>query len=211
MACLGYSTGPSHELFAPSPWNPEGYIQRPDVTLFNTRVIEDTGGTITKPRSPEQIANSALKDIRCTINLEWTRGLSRVLIKDPRFCATGLYWIMRGIPDGFDIELLHISRDIESTARSCLSHYDVKEYVDSSLHQAHETVKLYDDYAAWLLRNVPQRSLHVKYEDLLLEPLAAVRRLASFAECGDEGAVKSALAATKAGHSLIPTEGELPP
>lgn len=210
MACLGYASGPIEELFAPSPWNPAGYMQRPDITLFNTRVIERAGGTIAVPSSPEHIAHSVPSDMRCSIDLEWMQALNRVFIKDPRLCATALYWIRCGMLDGFEIELLHISRDIESTARSCLSHYDVKAYVHGTASQARATIKIYDDYAGWLLRNMPFHSQHVNYEDFLLEPTAVVRRLASFAECHDAQKITAALAATKAGHSSMSKEGELP-
>lgn len=210
MACLGYASGPLEDLFAPSPWNPAGYMQRPDVTLFNTRVIEHAGGSIAVPPSPEHIVRSVPSEMRRSIDLDWTQPSSRVLIKDPRFCATALYWIKSGLLDGFEIELLHISRDIENTARSCLSHYDVKRYVHGTLSQARTTIKLYDNYAEWLLRNVRHRSLHVHYEDFLLEPAATVRRLASFAECRDGQALTAALAATEDGQSVMSGEGEPP-
>lgn len=191
-------------------WNPAGYIQRPDITAFNTRLIQRAGGSVAVPPDPNQIVSAVPDSVKHEINLAWTRREGAVLLKDPRFSVTAQYWIRSQMVPESDFEILHISRRFDSAVRSCLLHYDVKEYVQHSADEALKTLQLYDEYAAWHVRTMNVHSTHVSYEDLLSRPIDTIERLANFARCDDVRLIARAVDATKVGQSRIPTDSDHP-
>lgn len=210
MSCLGYSTGPRDDLFEPTDWNPAGYIQRPDITAFNTRLIQRAGGSVAEPPNPNKIVSAVPDSAKDEIKLAWTRREGVLLLKDPRFSVTAQYSIRNQMVPDSDCEILHIPRTFDSAVRSCLLHYDVKQYVQHSADQALKTLQLYDEYAAWHVRTMNVHSTHVLYEDLLSRPIDTIERLAEFARCDDVRLIARAVDATKVGQSRIPTDSDYP-
>ena len=200
---LGADPGPESGLFEATAWNPSGYIQRPDITAFNTELIVSTGGTLTRPCPPEEISKRTDPSHFNSLSLDWTRSTSNVLAKDPRFCFTLLAWMQHGVFADFDLALIRITRDIKQTAASALAHYDVKNYCENSFVTAQEVITRYDQAAHWHEVNLRVPCHTITYEDLINEPPAEVSRLAGFMGVSDTNLISSAIAATLEGKSRI--------
>ena len=180
LSRLGADPGPVHQLYEPTDWNPRGYIQRPDVTAFNTGLIVAAGGTLSRPPLPEQIARSSTPEAFGALDLGWMVSAPITLLKDPRFSITLLAWLRHGAFGGRDVRLLRISRGLEANVDSALAHYDVKHYCGKSPETARQVLAAYDEAAAWHLARLPVPGLHLVYEDLVTDTGRQVDRLAAF-------------------------------
>ncbi len=200
---LGASPGPESELYEATEWNPSGYIQRPDITAFNTQLITSAGGTLTEPPSPEEIAQRADATVFNALNLKWSHAQPAVLAKDPRFCFTLLTWVRQGVFAHYNLALIRISRDTQQAASSALAHYDVKHYCENSFETAQKVIARYNQAAQWHVENLGVPSHSIAYETLIAEPEAEVARLAKFMGTADPKIIASALAATLEGKSRI--------
>jgi len=200
---LGANPGPEGELYEPTDWNPCGYIQRPDITAFNTKLITDAGGSLSEPPTPEVIAERTNPEVFKSLNLDWTLKLRNPLIKDPRFCFTLLSWIRGGIFAKHSLSLIRISRDLDSTAASALAHYDVKNYCGNSLSTAKKVISTYEAAASWHEKNIDAPCHHVKYETLIANPTEEIKRLAEFMNVKDTKLIQSAIEASLEGKSRV--------
>jgi hypothetical protein len=203
VMCLGYSAGPEKELFEPTDWNPAGYIQRPDVTAFNSQLIKNAGGTIANPPHPEEIKGYTPYAKVPDIDFGWANQERSFLIKDPRFCVTLHYWIEKKLFGKVDLAIIRIKRDINDVVRSCLLHYDVKEYLGRSEQQAHHSIALYEKYADWHIRNIKAAKIEIAYEELVFQPADTVKLLSRHLQCDNEEQIDMAIAALNTGRSRI--------
>jgi hypothetical protein len=197
------SAGPEDELYEATDWNPAGYIQRPDVTLFNTSMIRQAGGNLTEPPHPEVIASAIDREFFSSLNLSWIENYASVVIKDPRFCFTLLAWIRHSIFADSEVHLIRVSRDIETTAMSALVHYDVKHYCGNHPDTARQVIRSYDAFAAWHLENLDLPHFHLVYESLFETPEKTIRKIAHFIGKEDEPTISAALAELNEGRSKI--------
>jgi hypothetical protein len=179
-------------LYEPTDWNPKGYIQRPDVTAFNTGLIIAAGGTVSCPPLPEQIARDSTSETFGALDLGWMRSVSRPLIKDPRFCFTLLAWLRHGALAERDLHLVRVSRGLDANVASALAHYDVKHYCGESSETAREVLTAYDQAAAWHLDLLQVPGLHLVYEDLVNDIDRQVKRLAAFMGVTDPACLAAA-------------------
>jgi hypothetical protein len=189
---LGASPGPVDQLYEPTDWNPKGYIQRPDVTAFNTGLIVAAGGTLSVPPLPERIARNASSESFSALDLGWMRAAPITLLKDPRFCFTLLAWVRQGALGECDLRLVRISRGLDANVDSALAHYDVKHYCGESSETARKVLVAYDQAAAWHLDWLPVQGLHLVYEDLVTDTERQVNRLAAFMGVTDSACLAAA-------------------
>lgn len=204
---LGFYPGAKEELYVPTDWNPAGYIQRPDITKFNTELILDTGGTLQKPPSPESILSMCKPGKFESLNLHWMCDQDKIMIKDPRFCFTLLTWLKLGILKDFELKIIRILRDPKMAAKSSMLHYDVKSYVGSPLSCAIDVIQTYNEAAAWHCNNMQIPYLNVKYEDLISQTNECVRKTSNFLGVDDEQSINDACLAVSLGKSIIPNLG----
>lgn len=210
VQALGASPGPTEALYEPSDWNPSGYVQRPDVTALNTRLIAAAGGDLAEPPEPDTIADAVDGVDFQGLDLTWTETVDRWLVKDPRFCFTLQAWIRHGVFGTRRLSLVRVARGVEPAAQSALAHYDVQRYCRHSLDVAREMVVRYDRAAAWhcdSLRHSVQ-SLTVSYEALVADPAPTVRALATFMDVEDPERIEAALVAVEHGVSRVDTSLE---
>lgn len=175
---LGLSAGPEDRLFPATPWNPAGYIQRPDVTAFNTALITGAGGSLTIPPSPWVIASVTDPAQFELLDLHWTRSCGPWVLKDPRFCFTFAAWTASGLFERCSPFIVRISREVDQAAASALNHYDVRHYCENSMTTAREVIGAYDRAAAWHCAHLKVPSFHCTLEGLIARPLATVTALA---------------------------------
>jgi hypothetical protein len=199
---LGAWSGPADELFPPTEWNPAGYIQRPDVTAFNTWLIEKPGGTLQSPAHPAATTRSISDADFASIDLEWARNRDCVLIKDPRFCFTLAGWLAHSPIREAEIRVVRVRRNIEDAADSALSHYDVRHYCGPSRETALGMLRAYDDAAGWQCEHRGVAHITVDYEDLLADPAQMIRQIADFMGCEDQTRISSALRGLEYGRSV---------
>ncbi len=205
LSRLGADPGPVHQLYEPTEWNPKGYIQRPDVTAFNTSLIAAAGGTLSRPPLPEQIARSSTPETFGALDLGWMRSARTTLLKDPRFCFTLLAWLHHGSFGGRDLRLVRVSRGLESNVDSALAHYDVKYYCGESRETARQVLAAYNEAAAWHLARLPVPGLHLVYEDLVTDIDRQVERLAAFMGITDPACLAAARGELGTGRSRFDT------
>jgi hypothetical protein len=179
-------------LYDPTDWNPKGYIQRPDVTAFNTGLIVAAGGTLSRPPLPEQIARNSTSETFGALDLGWMRSAEFTLLKDPRFCFTLLAWLRHGALEESDLRVVRISRRLEANVDSALAHYDVKHYCGESRKTARQVLAAYDEAAAWHLDRLPVPGLHLNYEDVVTDIGRQVSRLAAFMGVTDPACLAAA-------------------
>lgn len=203
LSRLGANPGPAHQLYAPTDWNPKGYIQRSDVTALNTALIVAAGGTLSCPPLPEQIARSSTPEAFSALDLGWMRSAPITLLKDPRFCFTLLAWLRHGCFEGRDLRLVRISRGLEANVDSALAHYDVKHYCGESPAMARQVLAAYDRAAAWHLDRLPVPGLHLIYEDFVTDSERQVDRLAAFMGVTDPACLAEARGEVGTGRSRI--------
>jgi hypothetical protein len=201
---LGANAGPESALYEPTAWNPSGYLQRPDITAFNTRLITGAGGTLTDPPSPAQIADRTDPGIFASLDLGWARTGGAVLAKDPRFCFTLLAWQRHGVFAGHELALIRISRGVEETVGSALAHYDVRHYCGNSPDTARRVITTYDENARWHASTLGAPCHSVVYEQLVADPAGEVAGLAAFMRVTDPARIAAAVAATLEGKSRMP-------
>ncbi len=200
---FGYSPGPEDDLFPPTPWNTDGYYQRPDVTHFNTRLIENTGGEIGDPPHPDIICKKNSREFKKEIDLNWCKKYEKILIKDPRLCFTLKYWIENSIVNYKNIKILFITRSLDDVAESCLLHYDVKNYVKNNKLQSIKTTKKYNKYANWHISKFNLNSLILSFDDLVYDTLYQINRISNFLECKDSTLIEKAVNSMLTGRSEI--------
>ena len=205
LSRLGADPGPVRQLYEPTDWNPKGYIQRPDVTAFNTSLIAAAGGTLSSPPLPEQIARSSAPEAFEALDLGWMRSAPITLLKDPRFCFTLLAWLRHGAFGGRDLRLVRVSRGLESNVDSALAHYDVKYYCGESRETARQVLAAYDEAAAWHLARLPVPGVHLVYEDLVNDVARQVERLAAFMGVTDPACLAAARGEVGTGLSRFDT------
>lgn len=201
LGTLGASPGPAEELYEPSDWNPAGYIQRPDITAFNKRLIAQAGGHDGDPGAPEAIAAVASARDFAALDLGWMRGPGPVVVKDPRFSFTLLTWLRRQAFGDREVRLVVTSRQPADMIRSALSHYDVKHYCGNTPEGARRTLDAYGAGADWHAAHAGLAVLAVRYETLDQEPARAVDALAAFMGVTDPGAIAAAKMACDRGRS----------
>lgn len=205
LARLGADPGPVHQLYEPTDWNPKGYMQRPDVTAFNTSLIAAAGGTLSSPPLPEQIARTSTSETFGALDLGWMRSDPISLLKDPRFCFTLLAWLRHGVFAGRELRLLRMSRGLAANVDSALAHYDVKHYCGNSPETARRVLAAYDEAAAWHLDRLPVPGLHLVYEELVTDTDRQVDRLAAFMGVTDPACLAAARAEVGTGRSRFDT------
>jgi len=201
LGTLGASAGPTEELYEPSDWNPAGYIQRPDITAFNKRLIAQAGGHDGEPGTPEAIAAAAGVRDFAALDLGWMRGPGPMVVKDPRFCFTLLTWLRLQAFGDREVRLVMTSRQPADMIRSALSHYDVKHYCGNTPEGARRTLDAYAGGAEWHAAHAGLAVLTVRYETLDQEPALAVETLAAFMGVTDPGTITAAKAACGRGRS----------
>ena len=200
---LGANPGPEGELFEPTDWNPSGYIQRPDITAFNTKLIINAGGSLSEPPSPEIIAERTDPKVFAELDLTWTLPPNNPLIKDPRFCSTLLTWQRCGIFKNHQLALIRITRNLETNTASALAHYDVKNYCGNDAAIAKKVLSAYDAAASWHENNLNAPCHKVKYETLIAHSAEEIKRLATFMNVQDEKRIQSAIQASLEGKSRV--------
>jgi hypothetical protein len=201
---LGAYPGDASDLYEPTDWNPEGYIQRPDVTLFNTHLIERSGGNLTHPPHPLEIASKlSRKDFVDNLDLSWISSHDIILIKDPRLCFTLLSWVKYCFNKLFDVRIIRISRDIDDNARSAILHYDVKKYCHNSIDIARNVICRYDLSAKWHCDNLGIPSIEVHLEKLVSQPEIVIRDIAKFIGLNNEKIIEKSLGCVFSGKSKI--------
>lgn len=203
MTTLGVSAGPNEALFEPSDWNPRGYFQRPDVTQFNKLLMESTGGSVSFPKEPDTISTEVSGSVFGTFDLGWTEGLPKFLIKDPRLCVTLKAWLDHGLFESVEVKLVRIRRDLESTAKSCLLHYDVKEYCLNSIVHATEILSFYNRWADWHCLSLGLPVAEIDFDDLITRPEEVIKALASFLGQHDAATINAAIEESAKGRSLV--------
>ncbi len=203
MATLGVSAGPEEALFEPSDWNPRGYFQRPDVTHFNKLLIESTGGSVSFPRDPETISAEVKSSVFGSIDLSWSECSPKFLVKDPRLCITLKTWLDHGMFGDAEIKLVRIRRELESTAKSCLRHYDVREYCLNSIVHANAILKFYNHWADWHCQTLGLPAAEIAFDDLVNNPEETITGLASFLGQSDAEMIKAAIEESALGRSRI--------
>jgi hypothetical protein len=201
LSTLGASPGPAEALYEPSDWNPAGYIQRPDITAFNKRLIAQAGGHDGDPGTPEAIAAAASARDFAALDLGWMRRPGPMVVKDPRFCFTLLTWLRLGAFGDRDVRLIITSRQPADMIRSALSHYDVKHYCGNTSEGARRTLDAYAAGADWHAAHAGLAAMTVRYETLDQEPAQAVEALAAFMGVTDAGTIAAAKAACGRGRS----------
>jgi hypothetical protein len=199
---LGFWPGITDELFPPTDWNPGGYIQRPDVTAFNTWLIEKSGGTLNSPGHPDFITESISAEDFEHIDLGWVFKRDCVLIKDPRFCFTLAAWMAHSPVRGAQTRVVRVQRNIEDTADSALSHYDVRHYCGPNRETAIAMLRGYDDAADWQCKKLGVDTFTVIYEELVADPAPVIEKLAQFMDCNDQVRIASALLSLNYGRSV---------
>jgi hypothetical protein len=199
---LGAWPGPDDRLFPPTHWNPGGYIQRPDVTAFNTWLIEKNGGTLNSPGHPMDVTSSISAEDFERIDLRWILNRDCILIKDPRFCFTLAGWMAKCPILGGQSLFVRVRRNVEQAALSALSHYDVRHYCGPNHETALAMLSAYDDAASWQCRHSGVAHYTVCYEDLLADPAPIVNQLACLMGCKDEAQIRSALRSLEYGRSI---------
>jgi hypothetical protein len=200
---LGANPGPEGELFEPTDWNPSGYIQRPDITAFNTKLITDAGGSLSEPLSPEIIAERTNPEVFSELDLTWTLSPNNPLIKDPRFCFTLLTWQKNGVFKNHQLAVVRITRGLESNIASALTHYDVKNYCGNNATTASKVLSAYDTAACWHEKNLNVPCYNIEYEKLISNSAEEIKRLADFMGIGDEKRIQSAIRASLEGKSRV--------
>ncbi|HEY7884431.1 MAG TPA: hypothetical protein VIC08_05730 [Cellvibrionaceae bacterium] len=200
---LGMDAGPASELYEATDWNPSGYIQRPDITQFNTRLITAAGGTLTEPGTPLSIFEKTDAAIFSQLDLSWMAKCENVVIKDPRLCYTLYSWYLHNMLSGFMPMVIRVSRDTETAAQSALAHYDVKHYCNNSLDTALSVIQSYNDAAVWHITHLPVPHIHICYEALIRTPELVVGEIAAALEVTDPHRIRSAITATNSGKSII--------
>jgi hypothetical protein len=200
---LGANPGPEGELFEPTDWNPSGYIQRPDITTFNTKLIKNAGGTLSDPPSPEIIAERTHPEVFCDLDLTWTLPPNNPLIKDPRFCFTLLTWQNYGVFKNNQLALVRITRNLESNIASALAHYDVKNYCGNNAATASKVLSAYDAAASWHEKNLNVPCHNIKYETLISNSAEEIKRLADFMGVEDRKRIQLAIQASLEGKSRV--------
>ena len=201
LSTLGAFAGPAEDLYEASDWNPAGYIQRPDITAFNKRLIAQAGGHDGDPGMPEAIAAAASTRDFAALDLGWMRRPGPVIVKDPRFCFTLLTWLRLDAFGGRDVRLVITSRQPADMIRSALSHYDVKHYCGNTPEGARQTLAAYAAGADWHVAHAGLPALAMRYEMLDREPAHAVETLAAFMGVTDPAARAAAKAACGRGRS----------
>jgi LPS sulfotransferase NodH len=201
LGTLGAFAGPTEDLYEPSDWNPAGYIQRPDITAFNKRLIAQAGGHDGDPGAPEAIAAAASIQDFASLDLSWMRRPGPVVVKDPRFCFTLLTWLRHGAFGDRNVRLVITSRQPADMIRSALSHYDVKHYCGNTPEGAQRTLAAYEAGADWHAAHAGLPALAMHYAMLDREPAQAVETLAAFMGVADPGAIAAAKAACGRGRS----------
>jgi hypothetical protein len=199
---LGLDSGPEEELFPPTEWNPDGYIQRPDVTLFNTYLINKNNGTLNVPKSPLEISDVVSELDFEKIDLRWIYERDNVLIKDPRFCFTLKAWLKNAPITGYKFQIIRVVRDIKANLKSALSHYDVREYCGPTIETATKMLTSYDDAARWHCNELDIDHFVIKYEDILSDSSKVVAQLADFVGCKNKTQILSAINSLNSGKSL---------
>ena len=200
---LGANPGPEGELYEPTDWNPSGYIQRPDITAFNTKLIINAGGSLTEPPAPEIIAERTDPKVFGELDLTWTLPPNNPLIKDPRFCFTLSTWQRYGIFKNHQLAVIRITRNLESNTASALAHYDVKNYCGNDPATARKVLSTYDAAASWHEKNLNVPCHNVKYETLISNSAEEIKRLAGFMDVKDEKIIQSAIEASLEGKSRV--------
>ena len=200
---LGANPGPEGELYEPTDWNPSGYIQRPDITAFNTKLIINAGGSLSEPTSPEIIAERTDPKVFGELDLTWTLPPNNPLIKDPRFCFTLLTWQRYGIFKNHQLSLIRITRNLEANTGSALAHYDVKNYCGNDPAVARKVLSAYEAAANWHQNNLHVPCYNVKYETLISNSTEEINRLANFMNVQDEKRIQSAIQASLEGKSRV--------
>lgn len=201
IATLGADPGPTDELFEPSEWNPAGYLQRPDITAFNKRLIESAGGHDGDPPSAERILESATREDFSGLPAGWMGRPGDIVIKDPRFSFTLRSWLKHGAFHGKDVRLVITSREMDDMVRSALSHYDVRHYCGNSVKGARKTLSAYAAAAESGAAATALPCLRLPYAMLDRRPKEAVRALAEFMEVSAAGLIAAAEAACDSGRS----------
>lgn len=201
IATLGADPGPTGELFEPSEWNPAGYLQRPDITAFNKRLIAKAGGHDGEPPAAERIEASASAVDFTSLESGWMRQPGDVVVKDPRFSFTLKAWLRHGAFLGKDVRLVITSRETDDMVRSALSHYDVRHYCGNSVEGARTTLAAYAEAAERTAEATGLPCLRLSYALLDREPKEAVRTLAEFMEISTPGRIAAACRACDSGRS----------
>ena len=201
---FGAYPGPQADLYEPTDWNPSGYVQRPDITFFNTNLIRNAGGDLTYPPHPETICSlSSARYFDDGLDFSWIEGHENILIKDPRLSFTLLSWVTHSIFSGFSVRIVRVSRAIDDNVRSALLHYDVRKYVLDSPAVARAVLASYDANARWHCENLNIPSLDVNLGALLSDSERAVRRIAEFMQVRDRELIDRAIRLTNDGKSLV--------
>lgn len=201
IAALGADPGPAGELFEPSEWNPAGYLQRPDITAFNKRLIAAAGGHDGEPPEAHRVAESADPEAFSSLESRWMRQPGDIVIKDPRFSFTLRAWLKHGAFHGKEVRLVITSREMDDMVRSALSHYDVRHYCGNSVKGARKTLSAYAEAAEGLAAATSLPCLRLPYALLDREPKKAVRALAEFMEVTAPDRMAEAFAACDSGRS----------
>jgi hypothetical protein len=200
---LGADPGPNCELYEASDYNPRGYMQREDVTKFNTELIIHSGGTLALPPHPKDINPSleALQTIK--LDLSWADKLEVLFIKDPRLCITLNYWYKNKFLKHHNIKIIRITRNIKETVKSCLLHYDVKNHLINDSNIAKNAIKKYNEYSSWHCENLKMPYINILFEDILNNSPEVINNLAKFMGVKDNVKIESALSECFKGKSKI--------
>lgn len=200
---FGVSAGPDVSLYEATDWNPAGYIQRPDITDLNTRLITNAGGTLMNPGHPFDICQRTKKSFFSQLDWSWMNNGQSFLIKDPRFCFTFWTWYRHQVLCNYELAIIRVSRNIDATVKSALAHYDVKHYCGNSNESAAHVLAAYNTFAAWHTENINIPFFHINYDELVNNPEKVIVNLAQFLESDDTNMIHGAITATSSGRSKI--------
>lgn len=201
---LGFYPGEKNELYIATDWNPAGYIQRPDITKFNTEIILNAGGSLEKPPPPSIILKNCTPEKFQHLNLKWMLKKNKIIVKDPRFCFTLYTWINQGVLKDFEVKIIRIHRDLKMAAKSSMQHYDVKHYVGSSLASATKVLESYNKAAEWHCKNMKLPFLNIGFEELVLQTNESVLKVSNFLQIADNEIINRACALVNSGKTRIP-------
>ena len=175
LHALGLDLGPEEHLMRPSPANPTGHWENEPITELNDDILTRLGGTWSRPpelaagweRTPE--LDDLRHQARELIRAEFA-GSERWGFKDPRTSLTLPFW-QRILPPMRYVICLRNPVDVAFSLRA----------------RTEEPLPFEEGVALWLayVRSVlaataTHSQLVVFYEDLMVDPEPAVRRLATF-------------------------------
>jgi hypothetical protein len=204
LSALGVDFGPAAEFqLVADRYNPGGYFQRRDVVEANASLIEACSPSVAAPVTPEQILASVADSWPARLDLGWTEAVPVYGLKDPRFSATLLTWLARGLLPRESLRIVRVVRSLDAVARSSVAHREVGSFCDYDFAAGLDMASIYDRYADWHVSHLGVPSIEVHYEDLVAKPHTVVGDLAEFLGQTDGRRIQRACAAVGKRRALV--------